>query len=223
MTESAVISFTDKDTPPPDDPAVAPYGWRWDGDAWVAKRSAGGRKPRRGRDEEASPGRDPDPAYLTGDAPSRPRPAVTAAVKKDITAAVGLMAAMTGPAVVRWDPYCGMVLTENMQAIVDAVVPLLCGSERVVRFFADTAGGSDWLLWFKLAMALFPVAQAIGAHHVFGTVTIVTQPDGHGGFEQLAVPAHRGVPADVMPGQQANGSQPAPNPSVPDFSAFPAG
>ena len=49
-------------------------------------------------------------------------------------------------------------------------MPLLCRSERVVSFFTEDA--SDWMLWFKLAIALAPVAAAVGRHHVLKTVEI---------------------------------------------------
>jgi hypothetical protein len=73
------------------------------------------------------------------------------------------------------DPYCGAVLADNFAEILDASLPIICRSERVVRFF--TAEDSDWLLWLKLAMALGPVAQAVAAHHVFHAVSVVRDPE----------------------------------------------
>ena len=70
------------------------------------------------------------------------------------------------------DLYCGSVLAQNFEPIVDAALPLVCRSERIVRYFTEDK--ADWLLWGKLALALKPVGQAILQHHVFKTVEVVT-------------------------------------------------
>lgn len=73
------------------------------------------------------------------------------------------------------DPYCGSVLAENYEPIVDAVLPLLCRSEKIVRYFSGDQ--SDWLLWGKLALVLAPVGRAIVEHHVFRSVEVVRDPE----------------------------------------------
>lgn len=178
MAESTVIDFRDSAAPPPADPVLAPYGFKWDktADAWVPKRSAGGRPPKAAAPEPTPPEekRDADPAWMAKDAPT-PAPApfiVTAQTKKDMKAAVGLIFAATGPMVMRVDPYCGTVLTQNLKPIADAVVPLLCESEMVVSFFQN-AGGSNFMLWFALITAIVPVGQAIISHHITKTVQLV--------------------------------------------------
>lgn len=184
MAESTVLDFRDSRTPPPDDPVLAPYGFKFDKDtdAWVPKRSAGGRPPRTPRDapqpaaEQPTGKKDPESSWRSEDAPraaSAPL-IVSAQTKKDMKAAVGLIFAATGPAVMRFDPYCGTVLTQNLKSIADAVVPLLCESEMVVGFFQN-AGGSNFMLWFALITALFPVAQAFTEHHLTKTVRLVEQ------------------------------------------------
>ena len=125
-------------------------------------------------------GDDPAPSYASRPAPKikRDPPKVTAATKKDMTAAVGMVGMLVLPPVVKADPYCGGALTDNFQAIAEAVVPLLCKSERVVSFFTEEA--SDWMLWWKLALALAPVAMAVGQHHLLKTVKIVPAMDDDG-------------------------------------------
>ena len=115
---------------------------------------------------------DPDPAHLKASAPrvKRAPPKVTKAVKDDIAASCGMVGMLLLPPIAARDPYCGGALTDNFQAITDAVVPLLCRSATVVGFFTDTTG--DFMLWFKLAMALAPVGLAVGEHHVLKTVEI---------------------------------------------------
>jgi hypothetical protein len=187
MAESTVLDFSDVNTPPPDDPVLAPYGFRYDKEssAWVPKRSAGGRPPKNPREappqapEEPQGKKDPESAWRSPDAPKAPASplVVSAQTKKDMKAAVGLIFAVTGPAVMRVDPYCGTALTENLKPIADAVVPLLCESEMVVSFFQN-AGGSNFMLWFALITAVFPVAQAFAQHHL--TKTVQVMQDGNG-------------------------------------------
>jgi hypothetical protein len=193
MTESAVIDLRDRANPPPDDPVNAPYGYRWDTRKreWTVKRSAGGRKAgaawfgkMMGTEpedmapfEEQFEDSDPDPAHLKTP-PARVRktpPRVTKAVKDDIAASCGLVGLLILPPAVARDPYCGGALADNFEKITDALVPLLCRSSAVVGFFTDT--GSDFMLWFKLAMALTPVAAAVGRHHILRTVTITEDPE----------------------------------------------
>ena len=69
------------------------------------------------------------------------------------------------------DPYCGTAFLDNSQKITDAVIPLLCRSHTVVAFFSDSSE-NGWLLWFNLAIALSPVAVAVGKHHIIKSVEI---------------------------------------------------
>lgn len=195
MAEASVIDLRDRTNPPPDDPEIAPYGYRWDTKSreWKAKRSAGGRKPGAGwfgKDNAPDPEvedkvqevledrgfSDPAPAWQSKTAPRAPRskpsaPKVTAKVKGDMSAAVGMMMMVTGPALMAKDPYCGGAFLDNSQKITDAVIPLLCRSHTVVAFFSDSSE-NGWLLWFNLAIALSPVAMAIGKHHIIKSVEI---------------------------------------------------
>ena len=194
MADAPVIDLRDKSTPPPDDPERAPFGYRWDTKAreWKVKRSAGGRKAGAawlGKKAEPEPdmtafqrdldGEDPPPAYASGDGPKVPksRPKVSAKTKGEITGAVGMVGMMIGGPLMSADPYCGTALMENLDKIAAAVVPLLCQSATVVSFFTDQA--SDWMLWFKLAMALSPVAIAVGRHHILKTVELVDDGEGN--------------------------------------------
>jgi len=187
VADAPVIDLRDKSTPPPDDPERAPFGWRWDTKTkeWKVKRSAGGRKSGAawlGKRAEPEPdmaefqrdldSEDPAPAYATGDGPKVPksRPKVSAKVKGEITGAVGMVGMLVGPALMSADPYCGGALMDNWQKIAEAVVPLLCQSVTVVGFFTDQS--LDWLLWFKLAIVLAPVAAAVGRHHIMKTVEL---------------------------------------------------
>ena len=188
------LDLTDKKNPPPDDAVKAPHGWMWDRPrktwrprkapakgGWARTRSSesSGKvadsfkaAPDMGPFERDIAGDDPAPSYANRPAPKIPKtpPKVSAATKNDIAASCGMVGMLVLPPIVARDPFCGGALTENFQAITDALVPLLCRSATVVGFFTDTAG--DFMLWFKLAMALAPVAMAVGQHHVLKTVEI---------------------------------------------------
>jgi hypothetical protein len=204
---TAVIDLTDKDNPPPDDPEAAPNGWVWDkngrrGGGWQPRQRrrygrAGGASENRPRndltvdeeisDDEFSQAEDPPPSWADG-TPDKPPPApakVTAAVRKELSAAVGMVGMVILPPLVAADPYCGGALKDSFGDIANAVVPLLCQSPRVVAFFTDTA--SDWMLWWKLAVAMAPVAAAVGRHHVLKTVEVVDVVDDAGNVTGQAV------------------------------------
>ena len=142
-----------------------------------------------GVDGPAGPGTDPDPPYLRGgdegqDHEREPGPAadddripfddVPQQVKDDIAGLAGLVGTPILAMLRSLDPYCGTVLAENYEPIVDAALPLICRSSKIVRYFAEDK--ADWLLWGKLAMALKPVGQAILQHHIFRTVVVDRDP-----------------------------------------------
>jgi hypothetical protein len=201
MTEMAVIDLGDKANPPPDDPSAAPYGYRWDTrkKEWSVKRSAGGRKSGAawfGKNilgiEEPDPApesdgpadymqgfekqfQDPEPAYAKAPTPrvSRARksvPKVSKKIQDDMAGSLGLIGALLGPPLMSADPYCAGAFFDNFETITAACLPLMCRSATIVGFFTDT--GSDWMLWFKLAIALSPVTVAVGKHHILRSVEI---------------------------------------------------
>lgn len=92
-------------------------------------------------------------------------------VKDDIAGMAGLVGTPILALVRSVDPYCGGALADSYEGIIDATLPLMCRSEKIVKYFSeDTA---DWLLWGKVAMALAPVGKAIAEHHIFHTVEVV--------------------------------------------------
>src|SRR5215469_4428512 len=124
--------------------------------------------------------RDPGPAWQQDDAgPAAARRRlsiddVPRVVIDDIAGFAGLVGAPLLAILQQADPYCGSALAQNYEPIVDAVLPLLCRSEKIVSWF--TGDKSDWLLWGKLALALAPVGRAIFEHHVARSVEVVRDP-----------------------------------------------
>lgn len=189
--------MNDRNARPEPDPAAAPHGWTWD-------RSVGRWRPARKRgnyargnkatpaadpaaDTAADPGqdpdqgKDPDPGWYNPEPPPEPQPwsgsikDVPREVVNDIAGFAGLVGAPVLAMLQAADPYCGSILAQNFEPIIDATLPLLCRSEKIVAYF--TGDKSDWLLWGKLAMALAPVARAVLDHHVLRTIDVIKDPN----------------------------------------------
>jgi hypothetical protein len=135
-----------------------------------------------------------------------------------MTAAVGVIGAMVGSWSLRRDPYCGMVLSDNLQPIADAAVPLMCESEAVVRFFAGEDGdGTSWLKIIALAAACWPVASAFTEHHITRTVEIAERLNDDGGVDLVLIRKGEPLPVSRETPQQ---QPPAPVPGrVPNEAA----
>lgn len=174
----------------PDPGPAAPRGWVWNrkGRHWKPReRGPVLWKPDRAQAADpASPpahqqhDADPDPGWmqdgqpLPGDRKRQSIDDVPKEVVNDMAGLAGLVGAPVLALLQQADPYCGSILAANYEAIVDAVLPLVCRSEKIVRYFSGDQ--SDWLLWGKLAMALAPVGRAIFEHHVIGSVEVVRDP-----------------------------------------------
>jgi hypothetical protein len=194
-------TFDDRSNEPAPDPVNAPRGWLWDrGERRWRPKKAAGRGGNAAAEVKAEPDsaaaagkpqRDPDPAWMTADekpAEKRRRSIddVPRAVVDDIAGFGGLIGAPLLAMLQQADPYCGTILAQSYEGIVDAVLPLVCRSEKIVAYFSGDK--SDWLLWGKLAMACAPVARAVIEHHVTRTVEVVMDAGG----VPHAVPRARG-------------------------------
>lgn len=168
----------------------APRGWTWNrgSRSWKPKvrgpilwDGAGAEVPADGpaakapQEREPEVDRDPGPRWVAEekDAPAGARVKyedIPKAVKDDIAGLGGLVATPILALVKSVDPYCGGALADSFGDVMDATLPLICRSEKIVRYFSeDTA---DWLLWGKLALALAPVGRAIAEHHIFRSVEV---------------------------------------------------
>ena len=111
----------------------------------------------------AHSGKDWAKAAAGGKGP-RAAPRVTATVRKDIGAKVGLMLEMPGRVWQARDPVCGGAFVEARPEISSAVTDLVCQSSDLVEWFTGTGGA--FMLWLNLAVACSPVASMVLAHHV---------------------------------------------------------
>jgi hypothetical protein len=114
---------------------------------------------------------DPDP---WGDKEQKITPfdiKITASVKRDIEGKLAFMMGMSANLWQMVDPTCGTALLQNTPNICKALVPIMCQSQDVVRWFQKAGNFSMYL---NLVMAVFPVLSTIYAHHLSRTI-------GHGG------------------------------------------
>jgi hypothetical protein len=170
------------DAEAPADPA--PFGYMTDpltGETRPKKRP--GRQPKKPPEPppadtaaaSAPPGGDPPPAWAGGQGDEK-RPKLTIEqvpqqVVNDIAGLGGLIATPILALAQQLDPYCGGALAASFGDVLDATLPVICRSEKIVRYFSEDQ--ADWLLWGKIAMAAAPVAKAIAEHHIFRTVQVV--------------------------------------------------
>ena len=189
VAESEPRAAGGKPPEPDPDPERAPRGWRWDSGQrrWVPRLSPG-RKKKAARDPGTEPAsepgdapRDPAPGWMREDSPrmvqaNLPFDEVPQEVKDDIAGLAGLIGVPLLAMLEQIDPYCGQALRYSYEPVIDAALPLICRSSKIVAYFAEDK--ADWLLWGKLALALKPVGQAILEHHVFRTVEVVRDKDG---------------------------------------------
>ena len=89
---------------------------------------------------------------------------VTAAVQKDVHAKIRIVLV---PAAGLWaarDQYCGVTFQYQEPAISEALAEIVCDSPDLLNWFTGPAGG--FMKYFKLLMALQPVALSMFAHHL---------------------------------------------------------
>lgn len=178
--------YDDPDREPPADDGLAPKGWVWNRAArqWKPRLRAAAasqqQEPQQQRSSEpleaAAERQDPDPVWAQDAKPAEQKRKqsiedIPKETVDDMAGFAGLVGAPVLAMLQQADPYCGSVLAQNYEPIIDAVLPLLCRSKKITDYFAGDK--SDWLLWGKLAMALAPVGRAFIEHHVIRSVQVV--------------------------------------------------
>jgi hypothetical protein len=113
---------------------------------------------------------DPDPAppkQRGGDAKTqKPAPArgrVTAAQRREVKDAIAMMLLMGGGAISFRDQVCGGAVLDHADNIADKLVPIIVRNPKMLQWFV---GGSGYMDYFALAMALLPVGKTVIGHHV---------------------------------------------------------
>lgn len=135
---------------------------------------------------------DPDPADYKE---SKITVRITKAVREDIAGKLGMMFGFMSMGLTIRDPICGKAIGDNADTIIPKLVPIICKSPDMVRWF--TSKNSGYLIWFELIMVLWPVFQVVIAHHITHTI---------------------GTPKGAGP----DGRTIIPNAQVPNFQSYPA-
>lgn len=106
--------------------------------------------------------KDPEPEDTeerVSEAPIR----ITRAVRKDVEGKLAFMMTLAGSMWVSTDPICGGTFLNQTPEIAAKLTPILCQSPDVVKWFRKSAG---YMLYVDLLTVVYPVVQAIYAHHV---------------------------------------------------------
>lgn len=108
---------------------------------------------------------DPDLSFREGkDEPkSDPPLVVTKAIQQDIHGKLTFLLGMSSSMMVTMDPLCVGEFQKHLPNITAKMVPIICQSPDMVKFFTKSGG---FILWLDLATACWPVVQIIIAHHV---------------------------------------------------------
>ncbi len=106
---------------------------------------------------------DPEPADMAENSAFSIPIKITASVRKDITGKLAFMFGMTGNLLQLMDPVCGAVMLENSGKMAQALMPIMCQSPAVVKWFRSS---TNYMMYINFLMACAPVFGSIYSHHL---------------------------------------------------------
>lgn len=121
-----------------------------------------------------APPADEPPAHARRDWHAKPpktkvkAPRITAGIRGDIDAKISFALEIPGRIWAARDPLCGGVFVEQRPDISRSLTEIVCKSPQLVEWFTGAGGG--FLMFLDLGAALFPVLQAVMAHHVYHSI-----------------------------------------------------
>jgi hypothetical protein len=121
---------------------------------------------------------DPDP--WGPETPTNKQPfeiKITAGVRRDMEGKLAFMMGMTANMWQMVDPTCGTALANQTPSIAKALVPIMCQSQDVVRWFQKA---SNFSMYVNLLMAVFPLLSTVYAHHLSKTKGHMPNPSVNG-------------------------------------------
>lgn len=92
---------------------------------------------------------------------------ITKRVRDDIEGKLGMMYGFITLGIQMRDPICGSALEQNADSIVAKMVPIICKSPELVKWFTK---GGGYMLWMELVMCFMPVLKVVAQHHLFHTI-----------------------------------------------------
>lgn len=137
-----------------------------------AKRSYIHGHLKRQQEEGGLVGDDPEPS---DEAKVKGIVRVTARVKKEMEESIAGYLALGAGAWAMNDPICANALLEQSETIAAKLVPILSRNQTVVRYFRSSSTFKDTM---DLLIVLWPVAQAVGRHHIFHTIGTIQAQNG---------------------------------------------
>jgi len=108
---------------------------------------------------------DPDPPEAKD---NKPTIRVTKRVRDDIEGKLAMMFAMVAMLWETKDPVCAPALADSAPAISAKLVPIICKSPEMVRWFTK---GGNYTAWLDLMTVLVPFGKVLVSHHVTHTIT----------------------------------------------------
>lgn len=99
---------------------------------------------------------------------------VTKRVRDDIEGKLAMMFAMVAMLWETKDAICAPALADNAPEISAKLVPIICKSPEMVRWFTK---GGNYTAWLDLMMVLVPFGKVVFAHHI--THSTGTPKEGH--------------------------------------------
>jgi hypothetical protein len=110
---------------------------------------------------DPSPADMPDSQYVY---PDEPAFVITPGIRADAKGKLALFGVLVATPLDMVDPYCGGVLSENLDNMIDKAMPLISRSPAAIKFLTGTSGGI--MEWLAFLQACWPVIVAIYAHHL---------------------------------------------------------
>lgn len=150
-----------------------PDGWP-EGQAEYGPRHATGPPDTPPPADEQPMAPDPQPGPLRDTRPRGAHHKITATVRRDIEAKVGIMLEVPGRVWEARDPVCGAVFVQQLPPTRAALTDLVCQSPDLVAWFTGVGGG--FMLYLNLLAALQPVGLAVWAHHITHAIDTPAQP-----------------------------------------------
>lgn len=97
---------------------------------------------------------------------------VTKRVRDDIEGKLAMMFAMVAMLWETKDPVCAPALADSAPDISAKLVPIICKSPEMVRWFTK---GGNYTAWLDLMMVLVPFGKVVVSHHITHSTTDTKQ------------------------------------------------
>lgn len=112
---------------------------------------------------------DPDAEHPESEKIKTPISEIPVKVQKDIQGKLMFLFGFGTSLLMSLDPICVPVFQNQLPEITQKMVPIICQSPDMVKFFTKAGG---FMVWLELATALWPVLQTVIAHHLTKSIAV---------------------------------------------------